>query len=226
MKLVCFDFDDVIADSRSLVKLPFIGGRLKALELGPEFVEGSLDSKKFKKFMDDVVKQLEGVSIDMVVRLMMKMKLHKGVKETLDKLHSSGYKIVIISTNDEGIIRKYLEKHRLDGFVDHIYAAKLETSDGKVTGKISGEVLKDEKVRIIPLLEKKYGIKRKDVVYIGDGPTDLAIMKLIGRGILFNPNPLTKIEVFASKELKEMENSGRLFLAEGNDLRKVLEFIS
>jgi HAD superfamily phosphoserine phosphatase-like hydrolase len=225
MKLVCFDFDDVIADSRSIVKLPFVGGKIKALELGPEFIEGSLDSKRFKKFMDDVVKEISGLHMDMVVRFMLHMKLHKGVKEVLEKLHKN-YKIVIISTNDEGIIRKYLEKHRLDRYVDHIYAAKLETKEGIVTGKITGEVMKDEKVRIVPLLERKYGVKRKDITYIGDGPTDLPIMKKIGKGILFNPNVLTKAEVFASKELKAMENSGRLFLAEGNDLRKVLEFIN
>jgi phosphoserine phosphatase len=225
-KLVCFDFDDVIANSRSLAKLPFLGGRVRAMELGPEFIEGSLDPKRFKKFMDDVIKQLAGMNADMVTRVMLRMKLHKGAKETLKRLHEKGYKIVIISTNDTNFIRKYMEKHNLDKYVDHIYAAVIEIKDGKVTGKITGDVLRDEKVHIVPILEKKYRIKRREMVYIGDGPTDLAIMKLIGRGILFNPNVLTKAEVFTNKELKAKENNGELFLAEGNDLRKILEFVS
>ena len=224
-RLICFDFDDVIADSKSLSRLPFIGGRVRSMELGPEFIEGTLNPKKFKKFMDDVVKQISGINAGLVIRVLLRMKLHKGVRETLEKLHNSGYKIVIISTNDEDFIRRYMEKHRLDKYVDHVYAATFEVKDGKITGKIKGEVLRDEKVHIVPRLEKKYKIKRREMIYVGDGLTDLAIMKIIGRGVLFNPNMLTKAEVFASSKLRQKENKGELFLAEGNDLRKIMEFI-
>ena len=224
-KLICFDFDDVIADSKSLSRLPFIGGRIKSIELGPEFIEGTLRPKHFKKFMDDVFKQISGINAGLVIRVLLRMKLHKGVRETLERLHNRGYKIVIISTNDEGFIRQYIAKHKLDKYVDHVYAASFEIKDGKITGKISGEVLKDEKVHIVPRLEKKYKLKRREMVYVGDGLTDLAIMKIIGRGVLFNPNVLTKAEVFASSKLRRKENKGQLFLAEGDDLRRVLEFI-
>jgi HAD superfamily phosphoserine phosphatase-like hydrolase len=224
--LICFDFDDVIADSRSLARLPFIGGRVKSLELGPEFLEGTLDSKRFKKFMEDVVRQISGARVEMVMRVLLHMKLHRGVRETLKKLHGTGLKIVIISTNDESFIRRYLEKHRLSEYVDHVYAAAYEIKDGVITGRITGDVLKDEKIHIVPILEKKYGVKRKEMVYVGDGPTDLPIMRLVGRGILFNPNALTKAEVFTDRTLRKKKNDGELFLAEGNDLRNVLEFIA
>ena len=224
-RLICFDFDDVIADSKSLSRLPFIGGRVRSMELGPEFIEGTLQPKHFKKFMDDVVKQISGINAGLVIRVLLRMKLHKGVRETLEKLHAIGYKIVIISTNDGVFIRKYIEKHKLDKYVDHIYAANFEVKDGKITGKIKGEVLRDEKVHIVPRLEKKYKIKRKEMIYVGDGLTDLAIMKIIGRGVLFNPNALTKAEVFVSKKLKNKENKGELFLAEGDDLRTILQFV-
>ena len=140
-------------------------------------------------------------------------------------MHNDGFKIVIISTNDETFIRHYAEKHKLDMYIDHIYAANFEVKDGKITGKIRGDVLKDEKVHIVPRLEKKYKIKRNEMIYVGDGLTDLAIMKIIGRGILFNPNELTKAEVFASSKLRQKENNGELFLTNGNDLRSVLQFV-
>ena len=94
-----------------------------------------------------------------------------------------------------------------------------------MTGRIYGDVIRTEKTGIVPRLEKIYKVKRKDIIYIGDGLTDLPIMKKVGCGILFNPNTLTKMEVYRDKTLKEKENSGKLFLAEGKDLRCVTEFI-
>jgi phosphoserine phosphatase len=74
-------------------------------------------------------------------------------------------------------------------------------------------------------IEKTYRIKKKDVIYIGDGLTDLPIMKLVGNGILFCPNELTKAEVFTDKILMKKEKNGELFLVENNNLNEILKFI-
>jgi len=224
-KLICFDFDDVIVNNKFIFKIPIIGHKLRTFELGAQFLEGNLDPKSFNKFMDEVLRQLQGVHIDTVMRLLLHMRLQKGARELFRKLKEGGYTIVIVSTNDEVFIRRFLEKHKLLGQVSHIYAAKFGLKNGLMTGRIYGDVIRTEKTGIVPRLEKIYKVKRKDIIYIGDGLTDLPIMKKVGCGILFNPNTLTKMEVYRDKTLKEKENSGKLFLAEGKDLRCVTEFI-
>lgn len=224
-KLICFDFDDVIVNNKMVFKIPIIGHKLRTFELGAQFIEGNLDPKKFSKFMDEVMKQLSGVHIDIVMKLLLHMRLQKGARETLKKLKQEGYKIIIISTNDETFIRRFLEKHNLLQYVSHIYAAKFGLKNGLMTGKITGDVIKTEKTGIISRLEKLYKVKRSQITYVGDGLTDLPVIKKVGKGILFNPNTLTKMEVFTSRDLKKKENSGRLFLAEGKDLRCILQFI-
>lgn len=224
-KLVCLDFDDVIVNNKMIFKLPFIGHKLRTFELGAQFMEGNLDPKKFNLFVNEVMKELSGVHIDQVMRMLLHMRLQKGARQVLEKLTKNGYKIVIISTNDETFIRKFLEKHNLLQHISHIYAAKFGLKNGLMTGKIYGDVIKTEKIGIVSLLEKIYKVKRNDIIYVGDGLTDLPIMKKIGYGILFNPNSLTKIEVFTDKSLKAKEKSGKLFLAEGKDLQCVLDFI-
>ncbi len=224
-KIVCFDFDDVIVNNRLIFKIPFIGRKLRTLKLGAEFLEGNLDPKHFNKFMNGVMNELKGVHVDGVMKILLHMRLQRGARETIEALKKKGYKIVIISTNDGTFIRKFLEKHRLLQHVSHIYAANFGLKNGIMTGKISGDVIKTEKIGILSKLESMYKIKRSEMIYVGDGLTDLPIMKKIGTGILFNPNTLTKMEVYRDKTLKNKENSGMLFLAEGKDLRCVLQFI-
>ena len=224
-KIVCFDFDDVIINNKFIFKLPFIGRKLRTLELGAEFIEGRLDPKKFNKFASGVMKEMTGIPVNTVMRILLHMRLQKGARETLEAVKKKGYKIVIISTNDETFIRKFMEKHNLLQHISHIYAAKFGVKNGLMTGVISGDVIKTEKTGIIPKLEKIYNIKRSHIIYVGDGLTDLPIIKKIGTGVLFNPNELTKLEVFTSRQLREKEKKGRLFITNGKDLRSVLEFI-
>lgn len=225
-KLILFDFDDVIVNNKFVFKIPLIGRKLRTFELGAQYLEGNLDPKSFNKFMNEVLKQLKDVHIDVVMKLLLHMRLQKGTRELFENLKESGYKIIIVSTNDETFIKRFLEKHHLLDYVSHIYAAKFGLKNGLMTGKIYGDVIKTEKTGIIPRLEKIYRVKRKDIIYIGDGLTDLPIMKKVGRGILFNPNTLTKMEIYTNKILKKRENSGSLLLAEGKDLRCVLPFVA
>ena len=63
-KIICLDFDDVILNNKILFKLPFIGRKLKTLELGAEFFEGRLDPKKFNKFVNGVLQELKGIHVE------------------------------------------------------------------------------------------------------------------------------------------------------------------
>ncbi len=224
-KLICFDFDDVIVNNRFVFKIPIIGHKLRTFELGAKFLEGNLDPKGVNNVMYEVLKQLKDIHIDTVMRLLLHMRLQKGARELFKKLKDEGYTIIIVSTNDETFIRRFLEKHKLLQYVSHIYAARFGLKNGLMTGKIYGDVIKTEKTGIIPLLEKIYKVKRKNMIYIGDGLTDLPIMKKVGKGILFNPNTLTRVEIYTNKMLKAKENSGNLVLTEGKDLRCVLQFV-
>jgi phosphoserine phosphatase len=143
----------------------------------------------------------------------------------MKKLKMLDYKIVIVSANDERFIKKYLKKHRIEKYVDHIYAARLGIKNGILTGKIFGDVIKTEKVGVVSKIEKLYKAKKKDIIYIGDGLTDLPIIKRVGIGILFCPNELTKAEVFTNKILKDKIERNDLFLVEERNLNEIMKFI-
>lgn len=224
-KLICFDFDDVIVNNKFVFKIPLIGRKLRKFELGQQFLEGRLDPKSFNKFMNEVLKHLKGVHIDTVMRLLLHMRLQKGARELFESLTKNGYRIIIVSLNDEAFIRRFLEKHKLLEYISHIYAAKFGLKNGVMTGKIYGDVIDTEKTGVVKLIEKTYKVKSKDIIYVGDGLTDLPIIKKVGRGILFNPNELTKNMINTDGILKGKKKTGNLVFAEGKDLRCVLQFV-
>ncbi len=224
-KIICFDFDDVIVNNRMLQKLPFIGSRFKRIELGMEYMEGSLEPKKFAIFARNLANELKGVNVETIAKYVSRARLHKGVREVFEHLSSNGYKIVIISTNDITLIKHFLEKHKLLQHVSHIYASEFELKDGIITGKIKGNIIETEKLAVLQELRKKYNLTPSQIVYIGDGLTDLPLMKKIGKGILFNPNTFTKVELFADKILRKKIQEKKIIILEEKDLRKVLEFI-
>lgn len=224
-KVICFDFDDVLADKGSIRRfMQLFGHTFKELEYGIELLEDNKDPKKFFRTAKKIVMLGKGLKYSRVEKLFRLLKPNKNARKTLAGLKRRGYKIVIVSVNDVNIIGNFLKKHGMDGYIDHVYSGKLETRDGLLTGVMAGDAIRTEKVGVVREIEKRFGAKKKDIFYVGDGLTDLPIIKKVGRGVLFCPNALTTAEVFTDKTLKGMVNSGRLFLVEKKDLMNVLEF--
>lgn len=226
MRVICFDFDDVITQYNIAMKLLGMAGhKFQQLKLELEMLKDNRDPKKFAVLIEKFAQLVKGSKIEDAEKVLRLMKLRKGTKETLKRIKKMNMKIVIVSINDEALIKEFLRRNDIENYIDHIYAAKMEVKNGILTGKITGAVLKDEKIGIIKIIEKKYKAKKDDVLYVGDGLTDLPVIKKVGRGILFSPNAITRAEVYTDRQLKKMEESGRLFLVENHDLRKILEFI-
>jgi len=226
MKIVCFDFDDVIPKSNTVAKLTrLFGNKIKILGFEIEFLEDNMNPKKFFRVVEEIVANGKGIEFERVKHFMLRFGLNRGVKEVLKKLKKNGHKIVIVSANDETFIKEYIKKHGIADYIDHIYASRLGVKNGVLTGKIYGDVIKTEKTGVVKKIERMYKVKKKDIIYIGDGLTDLPIMKLAGRGILFCPNELTKAEVFTDKKLKEKIDNNQLFIVGKKDIKEILNFI-
>jgi len=99
MKVVCFDFDNVIADGNVLEKLS-TGSRLRDAELYLELILDSTEPKKFFRVVKKIVSLGKGIVFNDIERWFLRIKPMKGAKPALKALRSSGKKTVIVSTND------------------------------------------------------------------------------------------------------------------------------
>lgn len=226
-KVICFDFDDVITDGNLLSSAShkFASG-FKKIRIMMDFLRYNENPKKFYWFIRKVVKRGKGIRFDDLEEAALKQRLITGVPQTLRALKKRGYKVVIVSTNDERIIKKYLEKHGLLKYIDHIYAAQLEVKNGVLTGKMSGNVIETEKTGVVRKIKKIYNVSEKDIIYVGDGLTDIPIFRLVGKGIIFCPKTVTKLEIYNDQILKKKERENEIFVVVENDLRAIMKFIS
>jgi phosphoserine phosphatase len=224
-KIVCFDFDNVIMDTSFAIKMLILGTGFKEFAAKIDLLLHNTEPKKFFKSVKRIMKFAKGYDADHLTELFLNADLTPGTKELFRRIKKKGYRIVIASINDKDLIKKYLKKHDLLGFVDHIYAAEYLVKDGKLTGEIKGDIIKTEKIGVLRNIEKLYKVRKENIIYIGDGLTDLPIMKKVGKSILFCPNSFTKTEVFASKEFDEMGKQDKFFIAEKKDLREVGKLI-
>jgi phosphoserine phosphatase len=225
--IICFDFDDVITNRSSFIKLAsLVGKTTKKVKVGLDLLRESENPKQFYKTIKYGVSLGKGVKYSNIKKVVYFIRLTKNSKKTLRKLKERGHKIVIISTNDTGMIKKFLKKKKIERYIDHIYASRLGVKNGRLTGKIYGDVIKTEKLGALREIKNRYGKTPKDIVYVADGLTDIPLMKRVGKGILFCPNSLVNAEVLIDGQLRKMKNEGRLFLVEDKDLSKILEFVN
>lgn len=226
MKVICLDFDNVIINDSVSRFLSLVGSRMEKLKLEIDFLQDNMEPRKFFKFAKRFAEMGKGMNYDDIMGMMMKkVRLNKGVRHLLKRLKHDGHKIVIISTNDESFIRRVLKKEKLLRYVDHIYASHLVVKNGILTGEIKGDVVRTEKRGAVKKVKNLFKVKEKNIVYVGDGLTDLPIMKMVGRSVLFCPNLITKAEVLKDRILRRMEREGHLFVVHENNLMKALQFM-
>ncbi|MBI2579273.1 MAG: HAD-IB family phosphatase [Candidatus Aenigmarchaeota archaeon] len=225
-RVVCFDFDNVIINDSVSRFLSLVGSRIERLKMEIDFLQDNMEPRKFFRFAKKFAEMGKGMNYETVINTMLKkVRLNRGVRRIFRKLKEDGHKIVIVSTNDERFIRRVLEKENLARYVDHIYASHLVVKDGVLTGEIKGDVVKTEKVGAVKKIKNLFKVKENSIVYIGDGLTDLPIMKIVGRSVLFCPNLITKAEVLKDRLLRKMEHDGRLFVVHNGSLMEAMQFV-
>lgn len=73
---------------------------------------------------------------------------------------------------------------------DHVRANRLEVSDGKLTGKVIPPVLgRDAKAQEMQRLCATYDLEPQDVLAVGDGANDLAMLAMAGSGVALHAKP-------------------------------------
>jgi phosphoserine phosphatase len=226
MKVICFDFDDVLCDGNLLYKIgKEFKYNLSSLVDVIELLESNKNPRRFYSVVKKTVSMGRGLKYEHLLETALSFKPMPGAYETLDELKKIGYKVVIVSADDRDVIVKFMKKHGMMKFVDYIYASELGVKNGELDGTISGDAIETEKTGALKLIKKMYKVTDRDIFYIGDGLTDLPILKMVHAGAVFCPNMLTQTEIFTDRDLKRKIENRNLFIIETKDLREVLELL-
>ena len=183
-KLLIMDMDSTLVQAETIDEIARVAGvGEKVAEITESAMRGELD---FTESLYARVSMLEGVAIDSIAEVHDCLPLTLGARELLSKAKVNGCHTALVSggfTLFAGPIAKDL------GF-DTLSANVFEIVDGKLTGKVTGEVVDGlSKLQTLTRLKNELNIKNTEIVAIGDGANDLPMLSAAGTGIAFHAKP-------------------------------------
>ena len=118
-----------------------------------------------------------------------RLRLSPGAEKMLQRMKSAGIKTMVISGGFTFFTDRI--KTRLD--FDYAAANTLEIEDGKLTGKVLGEIIgATGKAEVLKKVREELGLKREQVIAIGDGANDLKMLGEAGVSIAYHAKPIVQ----------------------------------
>jgi len=184
-RLVVFDMDSTILDGEvidELAKVANVGDKVG--EITHRAMAGEID---FKEALRERVQLLQGLPVSVLQDVADSMSLTSGTYDLISTLKSMGFKVALISGGFTYFANRLKEQL---GF-DYAFANDLDVADGVLTGKVKGRIIdRETKGQIVEELAEKEGLRREEIVAVGDGANDEIMLKNAGLGIAFNASAL------------------------------------
>ena len=118
-----------------------------------------------------------------------RIRLSPGAEKMLQRMKSAGIRTMVIS----GGFTFFTDKIKTKLGFDYAAANTLEIVEGKLTGKVLGEIIGAQgKADVLRRVCEELGLKRDQVIAIGDGANDLKMLAEAGISIAYHAKPIVQ----------------------------------
>jgi phosphoserine phosphatase len=186
-RLVVMDVDSTLIQDEVIELLADEAGcGREVAEITERAMRGELD---FATSLTERVAKLAGTPVAVLDRVGDAIRLTPGARTFVRTLKRLGYTVAIVS----GGFTPVVERLAADLGIDHAVANDLEVVDGRLTGRVVGEVVdRAGKAAVLQRIAAAEGIPLEQTVAIGDGANDLDMLGVAGLGIAFNAKPVVR----------------------------------
>lgn len=204
-RLVVFDMDSTLVQVEvidELAKLAGVGEEVARVTAAA--MRGELD---FKASLTRRVALLAGLPERVLAEVAAALPLMEGAEWVTSTLKRLGYKIGIISGGFD-----YFGYHLQQKLaVDYVYANRLEIVDGKLTGRVLGEIIDGpKKAELLQRIALAENISLEQTIAVGDGANDIPMLSIAGMGVAFHAKPIVREK--AERAISNLGLDGLLFL--------------
>jgi phosphoserine phosphatase len=187
MRLIVMDVDSTLIQGEVIEMLAAHAGcEPEVAAITDAAMRGELD---FEQSLRQRVALLEGVDASAIDEVYDAIVLAPGARTLVRTLRRLGYRFAIVSGGFSQVTDRLADELG----IHFARANELEIVDGKLTGKILGEVVdRAGKAAALRQFAAEVGVPEASVIAIGDGANDLDMLSAAGLGIAYNATPLVR----------------------------------
>ena len=183
-RLVVFDVDSTLIQGEVIEMLgAHAGVEPQVREITEAAMRGELN---FGESLERRVALLEGLPETVLDEVAASIELTPGARTTIRTLKRMGFRCGVVSGGFTKIIQSLVD----DLGLDFAAANELEVVDGKLTGRVVGEIVdRAGKATALRRFAEEYDISLQQCVAVGDGANDIDMLSVAGMGVAFNAKP-------------------------------------
>jgi phosphoserine phosphatase len=186
-RLIAFDMDSTLVQAEvidELAREAGVGEQVAAITAAA--MRGELD---FAQSFRRRVALLRGLPEARLHAVAERIALTEGAERLFRAVKQLGYRTVVLSGGFQWFGRLLAQKLP----IDELHANELAIRDGVVTGEVLGEIVDGRrKAALLEEIAAREGIRMEQVVAVGDGANDLAMIARAGLGIAFHAKPVVR----------------------------------
>ncbi|OON40028.1 phosphoserine phosphatase SerB [Izhakiella australiensis] len=182
--LLVMDMDSTAIEIECIDEIARLAGcGEQVAEVTERAMRGELD---FAASLRERVATLAGADADILRQVRETLPLMPGLTELVAFLHDHGWHVAIASGGFTWFADYLRDRLHLSAAV----ANQLEIKDGKLTGRVAGEIVDARyKAETLLKLATQFEVPPEQTVAIGDGANDLLMMKEAALGIAYHAKP-------------------------------------
>jgi phosphoserine phosphatase len=183
-RLIVFDVDSTLITGEVIEMLAArVGAQDAVAAITEAAMRGELD---FAESLHQRVATLAGLPAEVLDEVGEQLELTPGARTTIRTLRRLGYHVGVVS----GGFRQVIDPLAHELMLDFVAANQLEIVDGKITGRVIGEVVdRAGKAKALRDFAHQAGVPMEQTVAVGDGANDIDMLAAAGLGIAFNAKP-------------------------------------
>ena len=200
-RLVVLDVDSTLIQQEVIELLAAHCGReAEVAEVTARAMAGELD---FEESLRARVATLAGLPASVLDEVRDSVELTPGARTLVRTLKRLGFTVGLVSGGFIEIVGALAD----DLGIDHARANRLEIEDGRLTGRVIGDVVdRAGKARALREFAEQEGLPLSRTVAIGDGANDLDMLDVAGLGVAFNAKPIVQEQAQTSVNVPYLDS--------------------
>jgi phosphoserine phosphatase len=188
LRLIAMDMDSTLVTIESIDEMGgLLGIKDKVAAVTERAMRGEIEYAESLRERVALLRGLKEEALEKICEI--RMQLSPGAEKLVGRCRELGIRTLLVS-GGFSFFTKWL-KERLG--IDAVYSNELEIKDGKLTGKVLGDIVDGEgkAARLVQEIASM-GIRATQSVAVGDGANDIPMMEIAGVSVAYRAKPVVK----------------------------------